>query len=413
MTTNNQTNSPRIRHKTGALFIDAIVLCLLLFHWACSDSKPADTDSGADGDADTDMDTDTDTDIDTDADTDMDTDSDTDTSPHREKLLRDIMGTGPNDIYASGTCGMLLHFDGAVWKDADLDVDDDFNAIWAIAPDNVFVGGMSRNEKSTDCQEEDEENGTGVIYHFDGENWQLAFKGEVNEISEITSIWGSSPDNIYAVGDSWNSPYENYVLHYDGGGWSHIDPQGPTCDLVSDPRYFLRIGGTGSNDFYILSDVVNLEFTVRQLHHFQGADRCENTGIEGLYWGNASLGVVVPTHEYDVYYLLDGSEWSQHEFEFECPIVSPSDCYFSDIWGSDENDVYAVGRDDGIVIHFDGNSWQLIETGIESGFDAVWGIENFVYVLGNDSEGTVPNTKFFPFIYRYDGATWTKVYGSI
>ena len=47
----------------------------------------------------------------------------------------------------------------------------------------------------------------GDILHFDGVLWTRVF---ADENTNIRSLWGTSPDDVYAVGD-WGR-----ILHYTG-----------------------------------------------------------------------------------------------------------------------------------------------------------------------------------------------------
>jgi len=45
--------------------------------------------------------------------------------------LRGVYGTGPNDVWAVGANGAVLHFDGNTWTPMNLGNGETLNAVWA------------------------------------------------------------------------------------------------------------------------------------------------------------------------------------------------------------------------------------------------------------------------------------------
>ncbi len=72
------------------------------------------------------------------------------------------------------------------------------------------------------------------------------------------------------------------------------------------------------------------------------------------------------------------------------------------VWGSSEKDVFAVGWD-GMILHYDGNRWQAMDSGTGEALRHVWGYDaGTVFAVGGDTSG--------PVIVRYDGTAWNLVY---
>jgi hypothetical protein len=75
---------------------------------------------------------------------------------------------------------------------------------------------------------------------------------------------------------------------------------------------------------------------------------------------------------------------------------------FRDIWGASPVDVYAVG-DEGTILHFDGTTWSVMESGTTGGFGTVWGTSaSDVYAAGGADQA----------VYHYDGTSWGVVAGT-
>ncbi|MFT7583585.1 MAG: hypothetical protein ACI9MR_005272 [Myxococcota bacterium] len=71
------------------------------------------------------------------------------------------------------------------------------------------------------------------------------------------------------------------------------------------------------------------------------------------------------------------------------------------VWGPSADDLYSVGGEPaaGVVVHFDGSSWQNVDTQLAVP------LLNWVFGFGSDNVVAVGNNGT---IVRYDGATWTS-----
>jgi hypothetical protein len=133
-----------------------------------------------------------------------------------------VWGAVPNDVWAVGAGGTfrdrLQHYDGKEWsaynKEAILCTG---NTLYGFSEDNVWMGGG--DEAST---------GAG-IWHYDGNKWTRNYiysvKGEYS--TEVTDLWGLSPNNIFACGyigykGSTEDSLRGFVLHYDGNSWTEV-----------------------------------------------------------------------------------------------------------------------------------------------------------------------------------------------
>lgn len=128
----------------------------------------------------------------------------------------------------------------------------------------------------------------------------------------LTSIWGSSPNDVWVVGDA--ATYLNKVWHYDGVKWKNY-----LLDQYAEP---IRIYGISSNEIWMV------------------------------------------TAQSDIW-KYDGTKWYKHT------TIVPAGykrILFEDIYGY-ANNIYAVGIAEkadgdytGIIVHYDGYKWQVIPT---------------------------------------------------
>jgi len=81
----------------------------------------------------------------------------------------------------------------------------------------------------------------------------------------------------------------------------------------------------------------------------------------------------------------------------------------SGVWGTSNNNVYAVGAG-GIVLHYDGNNWStVVEPGtLADDLTALWGSSEInIYAVGTIYESL---TERCAVILHFDGSSWRRVY---
>jgi hypothetical protein len=101
-------------------------------------------------------------------------------SPTRQ-TLRALSGTGRSDVYAVGDGGVIVRFDGSRWTRQPSPVRSDLLAVWARGPGALHAVGTA-----------------GVILHHDGSRWRLEESGVR---SDLHGVWTSPEGVSYVVGD--------------------------------------------------------------------------------------------------------------------------------------------------------------------------------------------------------------------
>ena len=156
-----------------------------------------------------------------------------------------------------------------------------------------------------------------MVLHSDGKGW--ADVGVAVQ-HPLRAIWGSGPADIWAFGD-YGSPYTSMEPHGQLRRGARLQPPG---GLGQRPPGYLGRGRAG---------------LLRR-------------------WGDPALqriGLVT---------VMEG-----------VPGI------FNGVWGSSQNDVYAIGR---TVMHYDGLAWSNVNTGTSVAFIAIWGSgPDDVYLIGD------------------------------
>ncbi len=126
-----------------------------------------------------------------------------------------IFGFGLNNIFVVGESinrGFAAIYDGKIWREfnddyflSNADTVYPLRSVWGSSPDDVWAVGSQ-----------------GTIIHWNGSEWK---KVQSPTQMYLIDIWGNAPDNIYAVGATLTNQYE--LLHYNGIGWKLISDQIP------------------------------------------------------------------------------------------------------------------------------------------------------------------------------------------
>ncbi|PSM30580.1 hypothetical protein [Haliangium sp. UPWRP_2] len=145
--------------------------------------------------------------------------------------VQSIWALSPNDIWAVGNGGIILHFDGTSWtaKSGPIGVTENLYSVWGSGPNNIWAVGAF-----------------GRIIRYDGTTWST-----VNSPTTLTlyGIWGVSPTDIWAVGDATSSAAQGTFLRYTGTSWQSVTDAGLGTGqfnaVWADNPNFIYVSGVG------------------------------------------------------------------------------------------------------------------------------------------------------------------------
>jgi hypothetical protein len=236
--------------------------------------------------------------------------------------------------------------------------------------------------------------------------------------AELSEVWGSSPTDVFAVGEDPNDPAPggaSVILHYDGVSWSQ-QLRLPSVGLRS-------VWGTSATDVY----AVGFDFlaSTAKILHFDGTSWqdvpglgsvSEELALQGV-WGSSATDVFAVGGAFDgqfsraLIFHFDGSSWQR------IPVNGPVSPALSDVWGSSATDVYAVGRDAvsdpaaAVVLHFDGSTWTPVFRESSLGLSSIWSSSAAdVFACGfkvkelSDGSFEVKGA-----VRHFDGTTWSRI----
>ena len=228
---------------------------------------------------------------------------------------------------------------------------------------------------------------------------QAAFAGWTNATPPISTktlnaIWGTSPSDVYAVGDTGT------ILHYNGTDWS-AEPSNTTGQLLSiwgsSPANIYVVGNeeTGVNRATLLR-----KKTIGTIWEFEEAvDYITQAPFDynlTTVWGLSASKVYVS----DVFgdpYVFDGTGWIKFE-----PVPPVGTYPLTGIWAVNSTTLFVTDQNSNGVRRYgkDGiNDWTYDSTECTGNLNEIWGISiNDIYVAGSGG-----------YIGHFNGAQWQGV----
>lgn len=379
----------------------------------------------------------------------------------RKELLT-VFGISDQDVWAAGLCGALAHWDGRAWSEIPGVSNWFYSGLWGASSDNVWASGQRPiihwngsawaeqfaeatysfvwGSGPTDVWAITGDEGVDrtvrypgyVVGHFDGGTWARI---DTKLPGSPRAMWGSSSSDLWVVGD------RGLISHVQGGQWSSL-----SLIAEGEPVTYGACSFGGGKLVAVGGSVAHASGTLSAAVIRRGADRLWST-VEPSWEKPATypIGVLrsVACLAPDLIIALGdhgilegaGSTWRVVRF---APVFENS---LSKVWGSSAADVWAVGSDnthlgrvlkrdatgwrdvqipavgtlhsvhgtasddvwavgeDGKVVHFDGATWSLVDTGVLEDFYDVLAISrNDVWIVGRNA-----------LTLHWNGAAWTRV----
>ncbi len=182
-------------------------------------------------------------------------------------------GFGENDIYVTGRdggfAGRLQHFNGTSWTPLENPAAGLIRDIWGPAPDDIYIvgdfNGIHRRREGdwstvnapgvflggiwgSSANDIWAVGSSGTVRRYDGETWTGTTNTE-GVATMLWAVWGSSSSDVWIVGDG------GWVLHWNGTAYDMVQQLDPTVE-------FAWVWGTGPDNVYALGG--------SRLYHYDG-----------------------------------------------------------------------------------------------------------------------------------------------
>jgi hypothetical protein len=221
--------------------------------------------------------------------------------------IEGIWGSAPDDVWAVGNSGVILHFDGVDWTSVTSPTTAPLIGVWGRSANEVYAVGSG-----------------GVMIRYDGSAWTTLPAVTANTLYDV---WGTATE-IWATGDAGT------IVHHDGSAWSESFVG--TQDLTG-------VWGFANDDVWVVGDNGTM------LHYTTTWNTI--TPLTGSYltsvWGSGPMDVYAADVDGGLFHY-DGT-WA--------PVTPPfamTSMYA--LWGSGADDVFAA-TDNSLIYHFDGHDW--------------------------------------------------------
>jgi hypothetical protein len=168
-----------------------------------------------------------------------------DLNPSVVPRLEGIWGASPSEMWAVGSTGAALHYDGTAIREEATGVTSSLLDVWGTGPDDVWavgergtalrrsppiagspvwtpvVTGTTTTLRAVFTAARDDVwiGGDGGLFHSDGVLVSPALLPGLSATGVVNDIHGLAPDDIWAAGEDGNNAF---VSHYDGTNWSPI-----------------------------------------------------------------------------------------------------------------------------------------------------------------------------------------------
>ncbi len=303
-----------------------------------------------------------------------------------------VHGVSKDDVVLVGNGGLVLHSDGGSWKEEKSGMSKDLSRVWGTSSERYVAIGPK-----------------GALAWYDGKSWHPSSKGGVGDLNDLI---GFSDTEYYIVGQTAK------LIHYDGSDFVDITTVPTTMNLYG-------IWGEDASDVVVVGDKTVLKGSVTSLvqqtvpivagwraawgtgkHryvtgelgkmlHYTGSEWEKMvTGTEQTLWAMWGFGTddIFAVGEAATIVHYDGEKWSPMK------AYGNEDTVFRDVWGTAPDDVYVTAQieDFGYLLHYDGTSWKIALAGTSVNLRHVHGSgDHNVFAVGQ--QGT---------IVRYDGKGW-------
>jgi Macroglobulin domain MG4 len=246
-------------------------------------------------------------------------------------------------------------------------------SVWGVGASNVVAVGKCRNMPITMRYTS--------AWTAPPAGCTSALPGD-NFVERYTSVWGSSPTDVFAVRQKSVAMFASVAIdHYDGQSWTQTYArQCSPCGLIARAVW---TGAAGS------AIAVGDSGTVLRYNGSSWTPEASGTSAHLMaIWGTGANGTVFAVGDGGTIIVNHGTGWTAQSSGTTQPLYA--------VWGASASDVFAAGAG-GIILHYNGTAWSTQTSGTTRTLRALWGTSGSSVIVVGD--GTT--------ILGYDGSAWT------
>jgi hypothetical protein len=257
-------------------------------------------------------------------------------------------------------------------------------SIWGSSASDVYIVGHNDQNR-------------GLMWHYNGEKWEdvklvQMQGGDIEGRIDITSVFGFSSNDVWAVGLKSFDVDSSLIIHYDGTSWKEINLPGRGCELHS-------VGGATPADVWAGG--------IDVLYHCNGVTASHYPiyippqGIQfGFIVALSSSEVYMTGYRNDVTQPLDSSFYYLYRFNglswniIDSTLQSTGQNRFGPQVTVIDQKLYSGS---GGVWEWTGNGWNRL-------FNGSWNFR-----VGGSSRDNLFACGGMASLYHYNGSDWQKI----
>jgi hypothetical protein len=301
--------------------------------------------------------------------------------------LMAVWGSGKSDVWAVGSGGTILHYDGSVWKVTPSGLKNTFYGVWGSGPSDVWIVSS-----------------TEIILHGSGfQNGTATWTTLATQVfaeRKVNAVWGSSPNDVRVAGSPFGLelPPPIYVGQGDQFVQSADGDGGTTWRPLVGSSAVTSIWGSSASDVWMTGDnSLTTSYERGKTMHGTPSEAGADAGgtDDSLDWtsvdsqSNVTLQSVWGSSAADVW-AVGAVGTIRHITPVDIrwqKVSSPTIETLNGVWGSGPNDIWAVGNS-GTILHGDGTSFQLSTAQFPIGYKpdlyGIWGSgPDDVWIVGD------------------------------
>ena len=265
--------------------------------------------------------------------------------------LSSVWGSGPNDVWAVGAKGSVIHWDGTTWTSTPIDTNYSLQSVYGTGPNDIWVvSTASLIYRSTGFS-----NGTATFVRE-----APIFENELGpaSVGPLFAVWATGPGDVWISGKHRLAKAGQFETSWrtrpgDGGvGWTPLNTFGNTNVIYG-------IWGSGPNDVWMVGSKGTT--TTSFASHTNGASAMDGGmptwteldtatfSVLNSIWGTGPNDVWAVGNSGAIQHYTGGATWEG--------VDSPTSQNLRGVWAAAADDVWAVGEN-GTILHYDGTEWK-------------------------------------------------------
>lgn len=270
-----------------------------------------------------------------------------------QATLYGVWGTSATNVYAVGTNGTIMRYDGTAWTAETSGTTNKLNAVWGLTETNIYAVGEEVLLHKVSAWSKD---ALADYKDPDADYSQMT----------LTAVHGMDASHIYAGFSG------GYLFWFDGTGWTNFQPEPPTSYMVagiwpftSTNIYLAR--RSGANDF-------------GAIHRFEGGDRWlasyqETDLVPSCIWATAPDNIYAAGTGGSII-NFNGSSW--------LGVSSAATKNLNALYGSSATNIFAVGKE-GTIVHNKGAGFVAENFNTLNDLFGVWAApDGTAFAVGTD-----------------------------